>query len=324
MRKYAFLKEPLQRGESRTVKIMLYDAEEGIYLFEYDRPDAQQCTDDLCYGSPEELYGEWNPLIGENGWTDIPDPLPGCQHDAFLPLRVKGRETGSPEWGKYEILQDGKWVDYVPDTAFIWDLDGTVLDSYKVIVPDLYDAFKDYPGTPGMEEIARLVITHDVATSIRKAAEAAGIPFEEMKARYDGISGKRNHEIRLIPGARKALETLAAGGARHFVVTHRGSSSEDVLKRLGIYDIFEEVVTGRHGFPRKPAPDAVNYLVEKYGLNREHSWYVGDRTIDTDCAANAGIKGILYLPAGSPCVPNGRETLTVQALPDIAEKCLPH
>ena len=152
--------------------------------------------------------------------------------------------------------------------AFIWDLDGTLLDSYKVIVPDLYDAFKDFPGTPGMEEISRLVITHDVATAIRKAAEAAGIPFEEMKARYDGISGKRNHEIRLIPGARKALEMLAAGGARHFVVTHRGSSSEDVLKRLGIYDIFDEIVTGRNGFPRKPAPDAVNYLVEKYGLDK--------------------------------------------------------
>ncbi len=37
-----------------------------------------------------------------------------CQHDAFLPIRVKGRNTGKPQWGKLEILEDGEWVDYEP------------------------------------------------------------------------------------------------------------------------------------------------------------------------------------------------------------------
>ena len=113
MRNYAFLKEPLARSEGDpVVKIMLYEAEEGIYLFEYSRPDAQHCTGDLCYGSLEELHEDWDSLIDGNGWTDIDDPLPGCQHDAFIPLRVKGRDKGAPEWGKYETLKDGKWVDY--------------------------------------------------------------------------------------------------------------------------------------------------------------------------------------------------------------------
>lgn len=113
MRKYAFLKEPLDRGEEYpVVKIMLYEAEEGIYLFEYDSPDAQQCTGDLCYGSLEKLHEKWDSLIDGNGWTDIDDPLPGCQHDAFIPLRVKGRDKGAPEWGKYETLVDGQWVDW--------------------------------------------------------------------------------------------------------------------------------------------------------------------------------------------------------------------
>ena len=113
MRKYAFLKEPLACSEGEpVVKIMFYEAEEGIYLFEYSRPDAQQCTGDLCYGSLEELHEDWDSLIDENGWTDIDDPLPGCQHDAFIPLRVKGRDAGTPEWGTYETLADGEWVDW--------------------------------------------------------------------------------------------------------------------------------------------------------------------------------------------------------------------
>ena len=113
MRKYAYLREPLPRGEGDpVVKIMLYETEEGVYLFEYTGPDAVFCFADLCYDSLEDLYDEWDGRIDDRGWTDLDDPLPGCQHDAFLPIRVKGRDTGMPEWGKFEILKDGEWVDY--------------------------------------------------------------------------------------------------------------------------------------------------------------------------------------------------------------------
>ena len=114
MRKYAYLKEPMKSGEGEpVVKVMLYKAEEGVYLFEYTSPDAVQCSADRCYDSLENLYEDWDDLIDERGWIEIEDPLPDCQHDAFIPLRVKGRNTGNPQWGKYETLIDGQWVDYV-------------------------------------------------------------------------------------------------------------------------------------------------------------------------------------------------------------------
>ncbi len=115
MRKYACLSKPLKDDERTTVKIMLYEAEEGIYLFEYSRTEDVQSSADLLYGSLEELYEEWNPHIDEKGWMDLEDPLPGCQHDAFIPLRVKGRDTDSPQWGCYETLVDGKWVEYTAE-----------------------------------------------------------------------------------------------------------------------------------------------------------------------------------------------------------------
>ena len=113
MRKYAFLKEPLKYSEGESVwKIMLYESEEGVYLFEYCSPDAVQCSSDRFYDSPEDLYEDWNDLIDERGWIEIEDPLPDCQHDAFIPLRIKGRNAGKPEWGRYETLKEGKWVEY--------------------------------------------------------------------------------------------------------------------------------------------------------------------------------------------------------------------
>ncbi len=113
MRKYAYLKKPLKRAENELVyKIMFYDTGSGVYLFEYSDPDAVLSSSDLWYDTLEDLYDEWDALIDGKGWIDLDDPLPGCQHDALIPLRVKGRDTGKPEWGSYETLKDGKWIPY--------------------------------------------------------------------------------------------------------------------------------------------------------------------------------------------------------------------
>ena len=111
MRKYARLREPYKTADDKNIyKIMMYEAEEGSYLFMYSSPDAVLSVSDLCYDSPEDLFEDWNDLIDENGWIDMEDPMPYCQHDAFIPIWVKGRDTGKPEWGKFEILQDGEWT----------------------------------------------------------------------------------------------------------------------------------------------------------------------------------------------------------------------
>ena len=116
MRKYAWLKEPYKADDNNIFyKIMFYAADEGTYLFMYSSPDAVQCASDRCYDSLEELYDDWNDLIDERGWIEMEDPLPDCQHDAFIPIRVKGRDIGKPEWGKFEALKDGKWVDLAYD-----------------------------------------------------------------------------------------------------------------------------------------------------------------------------------------------------------------
>ena len=115
MRKYAYLKEPYICYDTQSVyKIMLYETDGGYCLFMYCDRDAVMCSFDSFYESSSDLFEEWNELIDEQGWIDIDDPLPDCQHDAFLPIRVKGRNEGKPEWGKYEILKDGKWIEYNP------------------------------------------------------------------------------------------------------------------------------------------------------------------------------------------------------------------
>ena len=203
-------------------------------------------------------------------------------------------------------------------TAFIWDLDGTLIDSYAVMVPSLCELCRIYGLPAEREAIHSAVIASSVRAFLQKTADGSGLSFEELKKRYDEISEQRNGEIRPIPQAKETLEALSAAGARHFVYTHRGGSAEEILARLGLHAFFEEIVTARSGFARKPAPDAIDDLVARHALDRGSTYYVGDRTLDMDCAKNAHIKGILYLPAGSYCRANGAEDHIVRSLPEIA------
>lgn len=114
MRKYAFLKQPVPCGPRDLIyKIMLYQTpKDGVFLFQYCSPDAVCCSYDQYYHDAADVYADWNDEIDERGWIEIDDPLPFCQHDAFIPLRVKGRENGQPQWDQLETLRDGEWIPY--------------------------------------------------------------------------------------------------------------------------------------------------------------------------------------------------------------------
>ena len=58
---------------------------------------------------------------------------------------------------------------------------------------------------------------------------------------------------------------------------------------------------------------------ELYNLDRENTYYVGDRSLDIECAENAGTKSILYLPENSAASPTGKETFVVKDLLDIQD-----
>ena len=54
----------------------------------------------------------WQELIDEKGWIMLDAPLPDCQHDAFSPIRVKGRNNNKPQWRELKILENGIWTEY--------------------------------------------------------------------------------------------------------------------------------------------------------------------------------------------------------------------
>ena len=113
MRKWAYLTEPRAYNGQTIYKVMIYETEDETYVFLYNSLEAQISVLDEWYSNLEEAISAWNSYVKNGGWVTIDDPMSGCQEDCVLPIRVKGRDIGKPEWGVYEQFVDGDWVAYV-------------------------------------------------------------------------------------------------------------------------------------------------------------------------------------------------------------------
>ena len=201
--------------------------------------------------------------------------------------------------------------------ALIWDMDGTLVDSYPAIVPAAEKVCDTLGYSIREEEIHEKVIKTSVGALLEEAAASLALDPKPIIRQFNALNDKNIGAIRAIPHARETLEALCAAEHQNFVYTHRGASCEAILSQNSLTTYFTEILTALSGFPRKPEPDAILYLVQKYGLDPEFTYYVGDRRLDVEAANNAGIRSILYLIPESPVKPDGTETFVVQDLMEI-------
>ncbi len=201
--------------------------------------------------------------------------------------------------------------------AFIWDMDGTLVDSYPAIVPAAQKTCAAWGLDYSAAYIHDYVIRTSGGTLLEQAAAKLGTDPAPLKAYFDALNDSGIGAIRAIPHAAETLDALCRAGHRNFVYTHRGASCPAILENTGLSPYFTEVLTALNGFPRKPKPDAIRYLLEKYGLDPARSFYVGDRSLDVEAAGNAGIGSILFLDPANPGKATGRESFLVRDLLEI-------
>lgn len=201
--------------------------------------------------------------------------------------------------------------------AFIWDLDGTLVDSYTCIVPAVKGFCEELGVSLSEKYIRDFVLRSSVGSLLEEIAPEAGKDPAWLKEQYEIRNDRSIHGIRPMPHAREVLDKLKGGGHLCFVYTHRAASCQTILENTGLLPCFTEVVTALDGFPKKPAPDGILYLLEKYELDPEKCYYVGDRLLDIHSGKNAGIKSVLFLPEGSPVCPDGSETFIIHDLREV-------
>ena len=196
-------------------------------------------------------------------------------------------------------------------TAFIWDLDGTLLDSYEAILSGIEETYAQFSIPYDKEKVREFILKFSVQDLLEKVAEERKLDVEVLNQMRAQSLAEKNAQVVLMSGAREVLKWADVAGIQQFVYTHKGDNAFTILRDLGLESYFTEILTSQSGFARKPSPEAAIYLLDKYQLNPDNTYYIGDRTLDVEFAQNSGIQSINFLE--STYEGNHR----IQALADI-------
>lgn len=176
---------------------------------------------------------------------------------------------------------------------FIWDFDGTLFDSYPLIIRNLRLALNEYGFDCDPVQAMQLML-NNIAAAYNYYADLYGIDRKSLANAYMRHHAETIAQLQAQPiaGAREVLEQIRASGRYSYIFTHRKDSETVMfLEKYGLSGYFRDIIgTESAGFKVKPAPDAVLYLMEKYGMEAEETVMVGDRDCDLGSGRSAGIR----------------------------------
>ena len=198
--------------------------------------------------------------------------------------------------------------------ALIWDLGGTLVDTYPDVDRALAEALTPDPDEALLHEVAVLT-RRSSGEAITDLAARHNVPEERLRAAYQAT--KETWERRPPPvqdGARAVLAAAHEAGALNLVATHRDrESASALLAMLGLP--IDDMVCAPDGHRRKPAPDMVLALLTRHALPPGECLAVGDRPADVAAAAAAGVDGVLLETPGIPLdAPGARRILSLREL----------
>lgn len=183
-----------------------------------------------------------------------------------------------------------------PLRHFMWDFDGTLMDTYPAMVAAFLAACRRF-GEEVDPEHALTLMKDNLTHCIRTVATERGMDFDALTAAYrEEENAVPDDAVPPLPHIPEVLRALHAAGGRHYLVTHRDSRAWDFLRAAGLRALFEGGVVKEDKLPRKPAPDMLIHLMEKHGLTPEECVMIGDRPLDTESGIAAGMLSILIDP----------------------------
>ena len=181
--------------------------------------------------------------------------------------------------------------------SVIFDMDGTILDTERLYQKYWYIAAHDL----GYD------LTHEDFLEFRSLGHSFGTKLMEEKTgdpeAYVRIRNYRKAmmepmleetEIPLKPYVKEALSLLRENGFRLAVATAtKTDRTEHYLKRTGLIEYFDKLISARDVKEGKPSPDVYLYALQQMNVAAEDAFAVEDAPNGVLSADAAGIKTIM-------------------------------
>lgn len=172
-----------------------------------------------------------------------------------------------------------------------FDLDGTLVNS----LADIADAMNWALRQLDLPEYTLQEYSQKVGRGMDNLCRAC-LPegregdFSSLRQLYDArYTAHSCEKTALYPGLETALQELRLAGITMAVLTNKPQSQADQVAQLLQPYGLARVMGKQAGFPIKPDPTSLHWLMEQLGATPAESIYIGDSDVDIQLGKNAGL-----------------------------------
>jgi pyrophosphatase PpaX len=173
----------------------------------------------------------------------------------------------------------------------LFDLDGTLIDSIRLIVDSYHHTLATHGLPPQDDEVFLRGIGRPLATQLAAWASDA-VPVETLVATYRRYN-LANHDARVkaYPGVVACVQALSKAGTRLGIVTSKNRDGTlRGLKVAGLEEAFEVLVCSDDVTRGKPHREPVDRAVGLLGADRSRTLFVGDSIHDMHAGRHAEVR----------------------------------
>ena len=200
-------------------------------------------------------------------------------------------------------------------TTLLFDLDGTLVDSYRPIATSLNAARAAFGLPPKSLEAVRREVGRGLEVLIEEnlgpGRVADGVAVFRKTYRTVFLEGTT-----LLPGVASTLPALAGRGYRMAVVSNKPAYfTREIVAACGLGALFGAVYGPEMVARPKPDPEMIHRAVADLGRRIETSVYIGDMLLDVETARAAGLPVYLVASGG-----NSRQELAASGAARVFER----
>ncbi len=174
--------------------------------------------------------------------------------------------------------------------AYVFDLDGTLLDTTKDIGLALGKAL----GHTFTDEQVMAFVGRGLRNAVKAAVEFLGLEDADIDALTESlIEFYRETPVfytKPYPGAIELLQKLADRRIPFCVYSNKEQDLTETILKICFKGISFSLVAGMHGpYESKPSSQAIDAFIAKVGVKKSDVLYIGDTEVDYKTAINSNL-----------------------------------
>lgn len=203
--------------------------------------------------------------------------------------------------------------------SILFDMDGTLIDTNKLIMESFKHTFHEYGLTYSYEEMLGFNGPPLIDTFKKALPEKA----EEMVQTYrEHNNAYHDMYVTAFPHVREVILQLQEQNINMAVVSSKMKQSvRQGLKHTGLDDLFTTIVTVDDVTHAKPHPESLYKAIRLLETEKESTLMVGDNYHDIEAGHNAGTQtaGVAWSMKGKAFLQNCHPTYMLDDMRDILQ-----